>query len=122
MIYLADPSIILKRRRFSTPTEASLSTTRSRDSASVPPKQIEKRLDVPEDITFESLDKVFKPVEDELLLYMKKDNNQRAPEIVAGLLDAIRTVGARVLAMWSKDEIGDSGWKTGKVSKIFLSH
>ena len=71
-------------------------------------------MEVPEEVTLETLDEVFRPIEDELLVYIGVDSVENAPEIVAGLLDAIRTVGVRILARWSKEEIGDSGWKTGK--------
>jgi hypothetical protein len=55
-------------------------------------------LEVPEEVTLETLDEVFRPIEDELLVYIGVDSVENAPEIVAGLLDAIRTVGVRILA------------------------
>jgi hypothetical protein len=61
------------------------------------------------------MDEVFRPREDELLVYNGVDNVENAPGIVAGPLDAIRIVAARILARcMSKEEIGDSGLKTGK--------
>lgn len=29
-------------------------------------------------------------------------------------LETIRSVGANVLALWSKEEIGNTGWRTGE--------
>jgi hypothetical protein len=71
---------------------------RPRDSGSASAKQNGKRLEVPEEVTLETLDEVFRPIEDELLVYIGVDSVENAPEIVAGLLDAIRTVGVRILA------------------------
>jgi hypothetical protein len=112
--HLTDPVVIHRIRKFLTPTTASLNMIRPRDSASASAKQNGKRLEVPEEVTLETLDEVFRPIEDELLVYIGVDSVENAPEFVAGLLDAIRTVGVRILARWSKEEIGDSGWKTGK--------
>ncbi|CAB4038821.1 Hypothetical predicted protein [Paramuricea clavata] len=120
--HLTDPVVIHRIRKFLTPTTASLNMIRPRDSASASAKQNGKRLEVPEEVTLETLDEVFRPIEDELLVYIGVDSVENAPEIVAGLLDAIRTVGVRILARWSKEEIGDSGWKTGWYVGSVLKH
>ena len=35
-------------------------------------------------------------------------------------LEAIKSVGTSILTLWHKDEIGDTGWKTGKEKLITL--
>ena len=33
-------------------------------------------------------------------------------------IEAMRLVASRVMVHWSKDEIGKTGWKTGKIMKM----
>ena len=51
---------------------------------------------------------------------MSDDKANMKRNLLGQNLDAIRSVGANVLAMWSKEEIGDTGWKSGKTD-ILLS-
>jgi hypothetical protein len=122
-MYLIDPKIIVKTRRFPTKSSPTISISRPRDSASVFKKQIKAFIPVPAGIDMETLENMFQQLNDEISLYsagktifdenvLKMQNSEKAN------VDAIRSVGANVLAFWSKDEIGSTGWKSGKQIKI----
>lgn len=68
----------------------------------------------------ETLDDILKPIYQEASLYADTSTNddQSKKDLFKTNLEAIRSVGANVLVMWSKEEIGDTGWKTGKDIKI----
>ena len=119
-IYLEDPTIIHKRRKFATAQGSSVCTFRPRDNASVAGTKIRTILEVPENITFENIEDVFQPLESELGLYQAKskaDENHfmHADNIE---LESIRNIGVRVLVMWGKKDIAASGWKAGKECKL----
>ena len=119
-IYLEDPTIIHKRRKFATAEGSSVCTFRPRDNASVAGTKIRTILEVPENITFENIEDVFQPLESELGLYQAKskaDENHfmHADNIE---LESIRNIGVRVLVMWGKKDIAASGWKAGKECKL----
>jgi hypothetical protein len=122
-MYLIDPKIIVKTRRFPTKSAPTISISRPRDSASVFKKQIKAFIPVPAGIDMETLENMFQQLNDEISLYsagktifdenvLKMQNSEKAN------VDAIRSVGANVLAFWGKDEIGSTGWKSGKQIKI----
>ena len=125
-MYLEDPTIIHKRRKFSTPLNPSVSTSRPRDSASISSHQNKKAfLVVPEEITLETLVEVLDPLENEIGLYQQsnsksKEDSSSTEESLTVDLEAIKALGARVLALWNKKEVGASGWKTGKHASISL--
>ena len=115
-LYLCDPTVIHKRRKFATPTGASVGTLHPRDSASIPSRHHNSFLRVPEGIVLENLEEVLDPVIKEISIYEKSNwamNESTLKTTYNAQLGAMRAVGARVLAQWSKDEVGTSGWKTG---------
>ena len=119
-LYLADPRILHKRRAFSTPTQSSLSTKRPRDTASIAGRRQSSFLTVPRGITLDNLQEVLEPLKVELGLYEERirlanNNSGTTPRSEDGYeMDAMRLVGTRVLAYWSKNEVGNTGWTTGK--------
>ena len=117
-MYFIDPKVISTQREFSTPSNPILSTSRPRDSASVFSKKKKASISIPFGISLETLDDIFEPIDREVSLYsdtlILQDRENKELNIFNKNLQAIRSVGANVLALWSKDEIGDSGWKSGK--------
>ena len=119
-LYLADPRILHKRRAFSTPAQSSLSTKRPRDTASIAARRQSSFLTVPRGITLDNLEEVLEPLKVELGLYEERirlanNNSGTTPRSEDGYqMDAMRLVGKRVLAYWSKNEVGNTGWTTGK--------
>ena len=115
-LYLSDPKVIHKRRSFSTPTSPTLSTSRPRDSASIFSKKTKACIQIPDDITLENLKDVLHPMESEIVLYDKSTVKDKGVQITSlqERIKAVRSVGANVLAFWTKEEIGDTGWKSGK--------
>jgi hypothetical protein len=62
------------------------------------------------------MDEVLRPLELEFSLYGHKNKASYVSQTNDSSeleLAALRTVGARVLLRWDKEQIGDSGWKTG---------
>ena len=55
------------------------------------------------------------PIESEIILYdsIAKENAE-VQKFFQSRIKAVRSVGANVLAYWSKKEIGDTEWKSGK--------
>ncbi len=115
-LYLSDPEVIHKRRSFSTPTSPTLSTSRPRDSASIFSKKTKACIQIPDDITLENLKDVLHPMESEIVLYDKSTVKDKGVQITSlqERIKAVRSVGANVLVFWTKEEIGDTGWKSGK--------
>ena len=115
--------VIVKTTTFSTKSSPTIYTSRPRDSASVFKTQIKASIPIPAGIDMKTLENMFKQLNNELSLYsaagqtssnenlLKMKNSEKAN------IDAIRSVGANVLAFWSKDEIGSTGWKSGKQLK-----
>lgn len=60
-LYICDPTVIHKRRKFATPSRASIATQRPRDSASVSHKNQNSFLRVPDGISLENLGEVRPP-------------------------------------------------------------
>ena len=115
-IYLLDPKFISKQRKFPTPSNPAMSTSHPRDSASVFSRKTKAFIPVTPDISIETLDDILKPIEQEASLYSENIcvGNIRNLSLESTKLETIRTVGANVLALWSKDEIDKTGWKTGE--------
>ena len=125
-MHLADPKIIHKKRRFSTPFDPTLSSKRPRNAASASSQYKNSFLCIPTGITLDSLQEMLDPLQSEILIYgqdarndkHQKETNTGNRENAHADLFAIRTTGGKILAFWGKDEIGRTGWKTGKF--IFL--
>ena len=67
------------------------------------------------DISMETLDDILKSTEQEASLYSESDSeNIKTDNLESTNLETIRTGGANVLALWSQEEIGDTGWRTGE--------
>ena len=120
-LYLADPRILHKRRVFSTPTGSSVGTQRPRDSASIPARKQTSFLAVPQEITLDNPDEVLEPLKVEISLYEERvrskinDSGTTSRSEDGNQMKAMRLVGTRVMAHWSKNEIGQTGWRTGKI-------
>ena len=122
-MYLLDQKGIVKTRRFSIKSSPTISTSHPRDSASVFKTQIKASIPIPAGIDMKTFENMFKQLDDKLSLYsvagqtssnenlLKMKNSEKAN------IDVIRSVGANVLAFWSKDEIGSTGWRSGKQLK-----
>lgn len=126
-LYLEDPRILHKRRKFATPAGSSVGTKRPRDSASIPARKHSSLLAVPQGITLDNLEEVLEPLKEEIALYKRQAKNEEKHDVAIGIttrsengneIEAMRLVGSRVMAHWSKDEIGKTGWKTGKIIKM----
>lgn len=126
-LYLEDPRILHKRRKFETPAGSSVGTKRPRDSASIPARKHSSLLAVPQRITLDNLEEVLEPLKEEIALYERRAKNEEKHDVAIGIttssengneMEAMRLVGSRVMAHWSKDEIGTTGWKTGKIIKM----
>ncbi len=71
----------------------------------------------------ETLDNIFEQLNNEISLYSAEQTSfgetvLKMKSVKKENIDTIRSVGASVLAFWSKDEIGNTGWKSGKQTKI----
>lgn len=62
---------------------------------------------------------MLEPFKDEIGVYeAKKDDlgtSTRQPQLHGNQMEAMRLVGTRVMAFWSRDEIGKTGWRMGKI-------
>ena len=105
LMYLQDPRILHKRRKFATPTASSVSKKRPRDSASVPARKQSSFLAVPQGITLDNLEELLKPLKDEISIYKAKRDDLRTSTRQKQPDEAMRLVGTRVMAHWSRDEI-----------------
>lgn len=115
-MYLEDPKVIHKRRRFATKSGLSLETERPRDSASIPHQNQSAFLPVPIGLSLDNLEEALTPLSDELALYQKRqqENSETSESVpLDTILEAMRSVGARVRILWEKDEVGTTGWRTG---------
>ena len=113
-LYLCDPTIITKRRKFCTPSGPCLSSSRPRDSASFPRKTPKRCTLVPEGIAFCNLEEVFEPLRKELMLCCQSSEAVRTtPKHSQNA--ALKNVGAKVRIFWTKNEIGSTGWRQGKI-------
>jgi hypothetical protein len=72
-------------------------------------------------INIDNLKDILKPIDEEVELYSADDveDLQSPGKLEERKLDAIRSVGANILALWSKKEIGDTGWKAGE-DRLFI--
>jgi len=114
-LYLEDPKVIHKRRKFATPSGPSIISMRPRDRASTPHQKQNAFLPVMDGLSLDNLEEALTPLSDELAIYQKLQHGKNhLPKNVPAMLEAMRSVGARVLVSWSKDEVGTSGWKSGK--------
>lgn len=113
-LYLEDPKVILKRRKFAMLSGTSIILMQPRDRASTQPKQ-NAFLPVTDGLSLDNLKEALTPLSDELSIYQKLQHEKNhLRKNVPVTLEAMRSVGARVLVSWSKDEVGTSGWKSGK--------
>jgi hypothetical protein len=62
---------------------------------------------------------MLEPINCETSLYSKDSEILKKSATPLSNFEAIRSVGASVLALWSKEEIGNTGWKTGKSIIMF---
>lgn len=114
-LYLEDPKVIHKRRKFATPSGPSMISMRPRDRASTPHQKQNAFLPVTDGLSLDNLEEALTPLSDELSIYQKLQHEKNhLHENIPVILEAMRSVGARVLVSWSKDEVGTSGWKSGK--------
>ena len=115
-LYLVDPKVTHKRRTYSTSTSTTVSTSRPRDNASISYNQAKCSIPVPEDVTVENLQDALSFIESEIILYDRNtaEVNAEIQKCFQSRIKAVRSIGANVLAYWSKKEIGDTGWKSGK--------
>lgn len=113
-LYLEDPKVILKRRKFAMLSGTSIILMQPRDRASTQQKQ-NAFLPVTDGLSLDNLKEALTPLSDELSIYQKLQHEKNhLRKNVPVMLEAMRSVGARVLVSWSKDEVGTSGWKSGK--------
>lgn len=114
-LYLEDPKVILKRRKFAMLSGTSIILMQPRDRASTPPQKQNAFLPVTDGLSLDNLKEALTPLSDELSIYQKLQHEKNhLRKNVPVTLEAMRSVGARVLVSWSKDEVGTSGWKSGK--------
>lgn len=111
-MYLEDPTVVHKRRAYSSETNASLTTSRPRASASISQPYNKNFLLLPEGITLESIHDVLNPLEIELAVYAQRDSTTHNDGFDLELA-SLQTVGTKVQVQWNKEEIGDTGWKIG---------
>ena len=67
--------------------------------------------------SLETLDDIFLPNDRKVSLYsatFSKNQVNKKKNFFGKNLEAIRSVGANMRAMWSKEEISNTGWKSGK--------
>ena len=110
--------MIYKRRFFSTPSGSSLSSKRPRYHASVPGKNYHNCLAVPTGINLETLEEILDPLQSEIRLYDKVNPEINTPRKSNAILMLLLSsqLGQGLLAHWSREEIGSTGWKSGKQS------
>jgi hypothetical protein len=115
-IYLLDPKFISKQRKFPTSSSPAISKTRPRDSASVFTKKTKAIIPVMTNINIDNLEDILKPIDEEAELYSTDNSEdfQNPAKLKKRKLDTITSVGANILALWSKKAIGDTGWKAGE--------
>jgi len=123
-LYLEDPIVIHKRRKFTSKCGPSIQKERPRDSASIPHQNQKTHLPVPQDLSFDNIDDALIPLSDELALY-QKSRHEDVKSISSGplqnLQDAMRSVGARVKILWEKDEVQTSGWRVGMFDILYVT-
>ncbi len=112
-LYLEDPKVIHRRRKFATKSGPSLETERPRDSASIPHQNQSAFLPVPIGLSLDNLEEALTPLSDELALYQKRQQENSESVPLETILEAIRSVEARVRILWERDEVGSTGWRTG---------
>ena len=114
-----DPKVIHKRRKFATPSGPAIISMQPRDGASTPRQKQNAFLPVMDGLLLDNLEEVLTPLSDELFIYQKlQHENNHLRENVPVMEEAMRSVGATVLVSWSEDEVGTSGWKSGKGNYI----
>ena len=98
------------------PSGSSLSLKQPRYHASVPGKNYHNSLAVPTGINMGTLEEILDPLQSEIGLYDKVNPEINTPLEIKRNFDvaAIKSTRARILAYWSREEIGSTGWKTGK--------
>ena len=75
-------------------------------------------------LPLDNLDEVLEPLKVEISLYEERvrskiNDSGTTPRSEDGnQMKAMRLVGTRVMAHWSKSEIGQTGWRTGKIFAI----
>ena len=116
-LYLEDPKVIHKRRKFFTKSGPSVNTVRPRDGASTLIKTRMHSWKYRMVYLLENLEEALTPLSNELLLYQKQQQQniascEKVP--LETVLEAVRSVDTRVLILWERDEVGTSGWRTGK--------
>ena len=123
-LYLEDPTVIHKRRNFTSKCGPSIQKERPRDSASIPHQNQKTRLPVPQGLSFDNIDDALIPLSDELALYQKsrhEDVKSISNGPLQNLQDAMRSVGARVKILWEKDEVQTSGWRVGMFDILYVT-
>jgi len=110
---LEDPKVIHKRRNFATPSGTYIILMQPRDRASTPHQKQNASMPVMDGLSLDNLEEALTPLSDELSIYQKlqHEKNHLCKNFPV-MLEAMRSVGARVLVSWSKDEVGTSGWKS----------
>ena len=81
-------------------------------SASVFQKQIKAFIPIPTGIDIETLEDIFKPLSDEISLYSAGQTSSNENELK--MKTSVKANIDAVLAFWSKNEIGSTGWRSGK--------
>lgn len=112
-MYLTDPKVMYKKRIYSTPSGSSLSSSRPRSSASIPHNNLKSILNIPLGIRLD-------PLQREINVFEETKQVGHECTNYGGIqnadIAAIRSSGAKILAYWRKDELGSTGWKTGKMN------
>ena len=118
---LLSPTRHIKRRKFETRQEASVSEKNPRQMASYSRLYENAILPVPPGVTAYNITSLMKSLSTHLKVQGSQE--QIDPSIILRTLpsnsqlragvDNIFCIGARVRVNWSKDEIGDSGWRPG---------
>ena len=70
-LYLEDPKVIHKKRKFATPSGPSMISMRPRDTASTPHQTPNAYLPVTDELLLDNLEQVLTPLIDELSIYQK---------------------------------------------------
>ena len=123
-LYLEDPTVIHKRRKFASKCGPSIQKERPRDSASIPHQNQKTHLLVPQGLSFDNIEDALIPLSDELALYQKsrhEDVKSIGNGPLQNLQDAMRSVGARVKILWEKDEVQTSGWRVGMFDIFYVT-
>ena len=106
-LYLEDPTVIHKRRKFASKCGPSIQKERP-----IPHQNQRTHLLVPQGLSFDNIEDALIPLSDELALYQKsrhEDIKSISNGPLENLQDAMRSVGARVKILWEKDEVQTSG-------------